>query len=34
MFKVQVGRYDDRREAERVADRLKKEERFQPWIQR
>jgi cell division septation protein DedD len=34
VFKVQVGRYPDRGEAERIADRLKKEERFQPWIQR
>jgi cell division septation protein DedD len=34
VFKVQVGRYNDRAEAERVSDRLKKEERFQPWIQR
>jgi DedD protein len=34
VFKVQVGRYAERSEAERVADRLKKEERFQPWIQR
>jgi DedD protein len=34
VFRVQVGRYADRGEAERIADRLKKEERFQPWIQR
>jgi cell division septation protein DedD len=34
VFRVQVGRYADRTEAERIADRLKKEERFQPWIQR
>jgi cell division septation protein DedD len=33
VYKVQVGRYDDRGEAERVATRLKKEEKFNPWIQ-
>jgi cell division septation protein DedD len=34
VFKVQVGRYDDRNEAERVSRRLKKEEKFNPWISR
>jgi cell division septation protein DedD len=33
-FKVHVGRYDDRREAEQVSARIKKEEQFQPWISR
>jgi DedD protein len=32
VFKVQVGRYEDRQEAQRVSDRLKKEEQFDPWI--
>ena len=34
VFKVQVGRYDDRGEAERVSRRLEKEEKFSPWISR
>ena len=34
VFKVQVGRYDDRNEAERVSRRLEKEEKFSPWISR
>jgi DedD protein len=33
-FKVHVGRYNDRREAEQVSARIKKEEQFQPWISR
>jgi cell division septation protein DedD len=33
-FKVHVGRYNDRREAEQVSLRIKKEEQFQPWISR
>ena len=32
VYKVQVGRYDDRQEAQRVSERLKKEEQFDPWI--
>jgi len=32
IFRVQVGRYNDRREAEQVARRLEKEEQFKPWI--
>jgi DedD protein len=34
LYKVQVGRYDDRREAQRISTRLKQEERFDPWIVR
>jgi septal ring-binding cell division protein DamX len=34
VFKVQVGRYDDRGEAETIARRLAKEEKFKPWISR
>ena len=34
VFKVQVGRYDDRAEAEQVSRRLEKEEKFRPWISR
>ena len=34
VYKVQVGRYDDRAEAERIARRLEKEEKFNPWISR
>jgi DedD protein len=33
-YKVQVGRYPDRREAEQIASRLKREEQFEPWILR
>jgi len=33
-YKVQVGRYKDRAEAEKVIARLKKEEQFNPWITR
>ena len=33
-YKVQVGKFDDRAEAEQIAGRLKKEEQFQPWILR
>jgi rare lipoprotein A len=34
LYRVQVGRYSDRREAEQVVSRLKKEEQFDPWISR
>jgi len=34
VYRVQVGRFDTRREADRVAARLKKEERFDPWVTR
>jgi cytoskeletal protein RodZ len=33
-YKVQVGRYSDRSEAEQVSQRIKQEERFQSWILR
>jgi cell division septation protein DedD len=33
-FRVRVGKYTDRREAESVAGRLEQEERFKPWITR
>jgi DedD protein len=33
-YKVQVGRFEARSEAEQIAGRLKKEEQFQPWILR
>jgi cell division septation protein DedD len=34
MFKVRVGKYKDRHEADTVAARLQKEEQFKPWIVR
>ena len=34
VYRVQVGRYEDRHEAEQVARRLEKEEKFNPWISR
>jgi cell division septation protein DedD len=34
VYRVQVGRYDDRHEAEQVARRLEKEEKFNTWISR
>ena len=34
VFRVRVGKYPDRREAEAVATRLEKEEQFKPWITR
>ena len=34
VFRVRVGKYKDRREAEQIADRLRKEEQFKPWITR
>ena len=33
-YKVHVGRYTDRGEAEQVSSRIKKEEQFQSWITR
>jgi rare lipoprotein A len=33
VYRVQVGRYSDRREAEQVARRLEKEEQLKPWVQ-
>jgi cell division septation protein DedD len=34
VFRVRVGKYPDRREADQVAGRLEKEEKFKPWITR
>lgn len=34
VFKVQVGRYAEREEAEQIARRLEKEEQFKPWVSR
>jgi cell division septation protein DedD len=34
VFRVRVGKYPDRREAEAIATRLEKEEQFKPWITR
>jgi cell division protein FtsN len=34
VYRVQVGRYEDRHEAEQVARRLEKEEKFNTWISR
>lgn len=34
LFRVRVGKYGDRSEAEAVAGRLETEERFMPWITR
>jgi cell division septation protein DedD len=34
VFRVRVGKFPDRREAEQVASRLQQEEQFKPWIVR
>jgi len=34
VFRVRVGKYNDRREADTIARRLEKEEQFKPWITR
>jgi cell division septation protein DedD len=34
IFRVRVGTFKTRREAQSVADRLKKEEKFKPWVTR
>jgi DedD protein len=34
MFRVRIGKYQTRREAETIAGRLKKEDQFKPWITR
>jgi cell division septation protein DedD len=34
VFRVRVGKYDDRRDAESIAGRLEREEQFRPWITR
>jgi len=33
-FRIRVGKYDDRRQAEAIAGRLQREEQFKPWITR
>jgi cell division septation protein DedD len=34
VYRVRVGKYQDRREADTVAARLTKEEQFKPWVVR
>ena len=34
VYRVRVGKFSNRREAERVAARLEKEEQFKPWVVR
>ena len=34
VFRVRVGKFKERREADSVAARLQKEEQFKPWIVR
>jgi len=34
MFRVRVGKYADRREADAVASKLQREEQFKPWVTR
>jgi cell division septation protein DedD len=34
MFRVRVGKYQDRKEADRIAGRLQREEQFKPWVTR
>ena len=34
VYRVRIGKFTTRREAESVAARLKKEEQFNPWITR
>lgn len=34
VYRVRVGKYQDRREADTVAARLQKEEQFKPWVVR
>jgi hypothetical protein len=34
MFRVRIGKYSTRREAEAIAARLQKEDQFKPWITR
>ena len=34
VFRVRVGKYKDRRDAEAVFHRLETEEQFKPWIAR
>jgi cell division protein FtsN len=34
VFRVRIGKFNTRREAENVAARLQKEEQFKPWVTR
>jgi cell division septation protein DedD len=34
VFRVRIGTFNTRREAQNVADKLKKEEKFKPWVTR
>jgi cell division septation protein DedD len=34
VYRVQVGRFPERAEADRIASRLQKEEQFSPWVTR
>ena len=34
VFRVRVGKFPTRREAETVASKLQKEEQFKPWVTR
>jgi cell division septation protein DedD len=34
MFRVRIGKYQTRKEAERIAARLEREDQFKPWITR
>jgi cell division septation protein DedD len=34
VFRVRVGTFRTRREAQSMADRLRKEEKFKPWVTR
>ena len=34
LFRVRVGKFKESREADRIAQKLKKEEQFDPWIVR
>ena len=34
IFRVRVGKYKDRAEADTIAAKLQKEEQFKPWIVR
>jgi cell division protein FtsN len=34
MYRVRIGKFKTKREAETVAARLQKEEQFKPWVTR
>ena len=34
IYRVRVGKYESRREAEQIVRRLEEEEQFKPWITR